>query len=103
MIANHSNAIKRVGIIVLLVSLAAAIGFGFLLGNNIAIPSEYSSLVNTYKFVYNWTVCATVGITGILFSLVFFALYHLTSAVEETRQAIAISADRIIEKGEKKE
>ena len=99
----HSNSIKRMGIAVLLISLAAAFAFGLLFGNNVTIPAKYSFMADTYRFEYNWTICATVGIAGILFSLIFFALYHLTSAIEETRQAISISADRILKNNENKE
>ncbi len=98
----HSNSIKRMGIAVLLISLAAAFAFGLLFGNNVTIPPEYSFMADTYKFEYNWTVCATVGIAGILFSLIFFALYHLTSAIEETRQTITTSTDRILKNNENK-
>lgn len=98
---KHSNAIKKMGIAVLLISLAAAFAFGLLYGSNVKVSSGYSHIPSSYKFEYNWSICATIGVSGTLFSFIFFALYHVTAAIEETKQDINKYVDRILESKEK--
>lgn len=78
---KHSEAIKTMGIIVLIVGIILAIILGCIY--KVATAKSASLYNYDYDCSFNWGLAITVAVSDIFCSLFFFATAHIAAAIEE--------------------
>ena len=69
------------------ISIVAGIVAGLICGNAYPIATlkhTYSSTID-YDYSFNWGLCITVAVCGVMFALLLFALGHIAGAIEEKK------------------